>query len=173
MIERAKSCDNVMLGATNKVKDTGNWKPHWKIEKYNHSNELYAIDEFDGNCLLIEGISEFMKVACGIAGSTAFNTANAHIGVGNGTAPAVNTQTGLQGANKAYAIMDATYPQVSNNTVTFRATFGAGTAAFRWEEFTVANGNSDSAKNLSRKVEFHGEKASADTWVISCAITIT
>lgn len=171
MFEIGKGVDSITLGAANNVRETGNWKPHWKIEKYNHLGERYAIEEFDGNSLLIEGISEFMKVACGIGG-TAFSNANARIGVGNGTTAVINTQTGLQGSSKAFAPMDATYPQVVNNTMTFRSTFGAGTAAFRWEEFTIVNGADDNAKNLNRKVEFHGEKASADTWVISCSITI-
>lgn len=173
MLEKGIGIDNVNTGASMGVNEKGKWIPKWKIEKINSNGDLFETDEFDGNSLLIEGISEFMKVALGIAGSIAFSNANARIGVGNGTTAVVNSQTSLQGASKAFAAMDATYPQVSNNTMTFRSTFGAGTGAFRWEEFTIVNGADDTAKNLNRKVEFHGEKASADTWVISCSITIS
>jgi hypothetical protein len=70
--------------------------------------------------------------------------------------------------------MDSGYPQVSDQTVTWRATFGAGEAAFTWNEFTVANGADDNAKNLNRKVDTSiGTKGSSPTWVISLAVTIS
>ena len=54
--------------------------------------------------------------------------------------------------------MDSTYPQRTNQTAIWRATFGSADANFAWNEFTVANGNSDSAVNLNRKVENKGTK---------------
>ena len=167
MLEKGFGIDKVEVNAGTGVHDHAKWKPKWKIEKYNSKGELYAVEEFDGNLLLFDGISEFMKAACGVGG-TAFSEANARIGVGDGTTPADSNQNGLQGENKAYAQMDAGYPKVSGNTVTFRATFGPEQAAFAWQEFVVDN----SVNALNRKVENHGVKASQDTWAIVCSITI-
>ena len=87
---------------------------------------------------------------------------------------AAATQTGLQAAtNKAYAAMAATYPQVSNQTMTFRAVFTELVANYDWREMTVANGNSDSAKNLNRKVSSQGTKASGQIWTLDLAITFS
>lgn len=168
MLEKGFGIDKVEVNAGTGVHDHAKWKPKWKIEKYNSKGELYAVEEFDGNALLIDGISDLLKAACGI-GDSAFNAANARIGVGNGTTPVNPNQKGLQGNNKAYAHMDAGYPKVSGNTVTFRATFGPGEAAFDWQEFSVDN----STNALNRKVEYHGIKASQDTWAIICSITIS
>jgi hypothetical protein len=168
--------DSVAVSAGIGIQDCGRWLPKWSIEKYNEHGELYAVDEFDSNSLLIEGIEEFMKLGCGIGG-TAFSSANAAIGVGDGTAATTAGMTGLQGANKAYAIVDPTYPQVSGNTMTFQATFGAGVAAFQWNEFSIANGlNEATAKNINRKADpagSHGTKGSLDTWIARCSVTIS
>lgn len=168
MLEKGFGIDKVEVNAGTGVHDHAKWKPKWKIEKYNDKGELYAIEEFDGNRLLLDGLTDFLKAGCGIGGTT-YNAAKARIGVGDGTTPAEFTQKGLQGNNKAYAHMDAGYPKVSGNTVTFRATFGSGQAAFAWQEFVIDNGTIA----LNRKVEYHGVKVSQDTWAISCSITIS
>jgi len=174
MLDHGKGKDSLAINAGFGLMDFAKWKPKWTIEKYNKNMELYDVEEIDGNLLLTEGIEEFMKVACGIAGATAFNNANARIGVGDGTTAAVASQTGLLGSNKTYVAMDATYPQVSANVMTFRSTFGAGVGAHDWREFTIANGSSDSAKNLNRKVEsVVRTKPSPDTWIIQLEITIS
>ena len=168
MLEKGFGIAKVEVNASTGVHDHAKWKPKWKIEKYNSKGELYAVEEFDGNLLLFDGISEFMKAACSVGG-TAFSEANARIGVGDGTTEAKANQKGLQGTNKAYATMDAGYPKVQGNTMTFRATFGSGQAAFAWQEFVIDNGTIA----LNRKVEYHGVKVSQDTWAISCSITIS
>lgn len=176
MLEKGSGTDNVLVGAGIGVVEYAKWKPRWRIEKYHgeaKSENLYAIEEFDGNMLLNEGITELLNLLIG-GTATAFNNANTRIGVGDSSTAAAATQTGLQAStNKAYSPMDATYPQVSGQTVTFRATFGSGVAAFAWNEFTIVNSADDTGKNLCRKVEAHGSKASADTWVVQVQITIS
>jgi hypothetical protein len=162
---------NVSVNAGMGVVESAKWRPKWKIEKYDAHGRLYAVEEFAGNMLLAEGITEMWKLIAG-ASSAHFDSANSYIGVGNGTTAATASQTGLQGSSKLYKPMDPTYPQISNQTITFRATFGSNEAAFEWQEFTVANGNSDSAVNLCRKVENHGVKSSTDTWCLSLQITL-
>lgn len=166
--------DTVALNVGMGITECAKWKPKWTIEKYDKDMNLYDVEEIDGNLLLIEGIEELWKIVGGISGAIPFNNANAHIGVGDGTTASVATQTGLLGTNKSYAPMDATYPQVSGNVVTFRSTFGPTQGNHSWREFTVANGLSNSAKNLNRKVESDlRAKASPDTWVIQLRIMIS
>jgi hypothetical protein len=163
---------NISVGSQMGMNISGKWQPRWKIEKYNAQGKLYAVEEFAGNLLLNEGVNAMWKLIAGVGG-TPFNTTNSYIGVGDGTTPALGEQTGLQGSNKLYKPVDPTYPQISNNTITYRATFNSGEANFSWQEFTIANGDSDSAINLCRKVEDHSTKPLNDTWVVNLSITLS
>lgn len=101
---------------------------------------------------------------------TFFTNANAHIGVGNGTTAFAAAQTDLIGAQKTRKAMDATYPQRSNNVITFKATFGSGDANHDWTEWGIFNASSANVM-LSRKVENLGTKASG-TWTLTATVTI-
>jgi hypothetical protein len=163
---------NISVGANVGLHVTGKWQPKWKIEKYNALGQLYAVEEFAGNKLLDEGITELWKLISGLGGKK-FNNQNSYIGVGDGTTPASGDQTGLLGSNKLYKPVDPTYPQINAQTITYRATYGLNEAAWAWQEFTIANGDSDSAVNLCRKVDDHSAKPPADTWVVSLSITLS
>lgn len=69
--------------------------------------------------------------------------------------------------------MEPGYPSRSAQTVTWRAVFGTSTGNFAWQEFTVANGNSDAADNLNRVVSNQGTKASGQTWTVDVSITLS
>lgn len=155
-----------------KISEKGRWRPKWKIEKYDKNMRLYETEVFEGNCLLNAGITEMWNLIIG-GTATAYSNANAYIGVGDGSTAAAASQAGLQGTNKSWASMDSTYPQVSNQKVTFRATFGSGEGVHAWNEFTVVNSSDDSGDNMCRKVEDHGSKSTLDTWVISVEITLS
>lgn len=166
--------DEVSMMAGVGIKEKLNWHPKWTIEKYNGNMELYETEEIEGNLALNEGISELLKLLIGDGTASAFNNSNAHIGVGDGTTATSATQTGLVGTNKTYAPMDATYPQITGQTILFRSTFGPSAGNHNWREFTIANGNSDAAKNLNRKVESAlRTKVSPDTWIVQLSITIS
>mgnify|MGYP000869330535 CR=1 FL=1 len=158
------------------LSERGNWKAEWIIEKYRGEvcrENLYAMEHIDGNLLLNEGITLLLSLLIG-AGGTAYDNSNAYIGVGDSNTASAATQAGLQAsANKTYKSMDYGYPQVNNQAVVFRSTFGSSDANYAWKEFTVVNSSSDAGTNLNRKVEDHGIKISGDTWVISCTITIS
>lgn len=103
---------------------------------------------------------------------TAFNNANAHIGVGDSSAAFAAAQTDLQAStNKLRKAMEATYPQRSTNVLTFRSLFGTGDANWAWEEWGVFNASSGGTM-LQRKVESLGTKTSAQSWQITATITI-
>lgn len=103
---------------------------------------------------------------------TAFNNANAYIGVGDSNTAFAAGQTDLQAAsNKTRKAMDATYPTRSTNVLTFRSTFATGDANYAWEEWAVFNASS-SGTMFSRKVESLGTKTSAQSWQITVDITL-
>lgn len=154
-------------------------RPVWTITKFADDGaftrgEHYEEKVVEGNLLLNEGITEFLNLLTGGAG-TAFSSANARLGVGDSTTAAAATQTALQAStNKLYKTMEAGYPQVSNQSVVFRSVFGSAEANFAWEEFSVMNGSDEStARNLNRKVSSQGTKASGQTWQLDLTITFS
>lgn len=152
-------------------------KVKWTIRKYATDEDfrrgvlMEAPVEIDGNLLLNEGITALQNLLTG-AVETDFGNANAYLGVGDSSTAAAATQTGLQAAtNKLYKAMDATYPSISGQVTTWRATFGSADANWAWNEFTVANGASGASTNLNRKVSAQGTKASGQTWQLDLQIT--
>lgn len=130
---------------------------------------------FKGNLLLNEGINELWTILCTTSSGTKFNSTNAYLGVGDDTTSENATQTGLiASTNKLYKAMDSGYPTSGTSQLaTWRSTFGASDANFNWNEFTVANGNSDAAKNLNRKVSNQGTKVISQQWQLSLQITLS
>ncbi len=135
-------------------------------------DQPYKVSEVEGNIGLNEGIAELLDLACGLGTPTAYNNANARVGVGDSTTAEAATQTGLLGTNTAFKAMDATYPSRSAQTVSFRGTFGGTEANFAWQEFTVDNGATPN-KNLVRKVSAQGTKTSGQTWELTIQITMS
>lgn len=160
------------------IVEKGWWRPKWTITKYDNDEAFRteipsAVEVYDGNLLLNEGITELLTLLIG-GTATPFSNTNARIGVGDSNTAAVAAQTDLQAStNKLYKVMDASYPQVSNQIVKFRSTFGATEANWAWNEITVANGADGTAKNLNRKVQGMGTKANPAIWVVELNITIS
>lgn len=142
-----------------------------------------GVHERAGNLLLNEGIDRLRDLLIG-AGGTAFNNANAFIGVGDTATAAAATQTELQAtqnaANRFYKGMVATYPQAGTQSAIWRADFTGTEANFVWAEWTVAAGATTASgsgflvgtTNLNRKVEALGTKA-AGTWTMTATITFS
>jgi hypothetical protein len=147
----------------------------WSVEKVRDTGvfEKPSLLIIPGNILLNEGINLAWTLICGGSG-TPFNNANAYIGVGDGTTAENATQTGLQGTNKAYKAMDAGYPTFgTGQQARWQSTFTGTEANFSWQEITVANGSSDTATNLNRKVQNLGTKVSGTTWIAQLTITLS
>jgi len=154
-------------------------KKLWTIRRYAddlayQADRPYEVSEFEGNLLLNEGIAEMLDLLIAAGTPTNFGNANAYLGVGDSSTAEGATQTGLQAAtNKLYKAMEATYPSRASQTVTWRSVFGSTDANFAWNEFTVANGNSDAADNLNRKVSAQGTKAAGQTWTLDLSLTLS
>lgn len=103
---------------------------------------------------------------------SAFNNANARIGVGDSATAGDATATDLLAAtNKFRKAMDATYPQRTGNTLTFRSTFGTAEANFTWNEWGVFNAGSGGTM-LNRRVEALGTKPSTQSWQFTVTLTL-
>lgn len=153
------------------------YKTQWLIKKY-ADDAAFAHDEafeevvIDGNMLLNEGIQTLLDLGIGAAG-TAYNNANARLGVGDSSTAEAATQTDLQAAtNKTYKAQEASYPGRANQTITFRSVFGSADANYAWNEFCVDNGAA-AGKTLNRKVSAQGTKASGQTWTLDLSITLS
>jgi hypothetical protein len=177
------------------IKEKFGFKTEWRIDKFKDPSDLIAkalekgmcleeavamagenflgSDVFEGNLGLNEGLQELIDIICGLGTPTKWDSANARLGVGDGTAAADASQTGLQGTNKSFKAMDTGYPQRSAQTAEWRATFGSVEGNHGWKEFTVVNAVDDAGKNLNRKVEDKGTKASGETWTLSLKITFS
>jgi len=51
--------------------------------------------------------------------------------------------------------------------------FATGDANYDWNEFTVANANSNAGDNLNRKTSTQGTKAAGQTWTLDLTITFS
>jgi len=197
--DTGRALDLARLRVTPRVVDHGLWNPNWAVHKFHeHRDRVYKAAHLEGlplsylrenfelmgalkssgNVLLDEGINELTALLAG-TGATKFDNANANMGVGDDPTAADHEQTGLLGAanagtHKLYVAMDGSYPTYGTaQKATWRSTFASADANFHWQEITVANGNSDAAKNLNRKVQDMGTKASGSTWVATLEITVT
>ncbi|MEM5830636.1 MAG: hypothetical protein QXO40_00310 [Candidatus Aenigmatarchaeota archaeon] len=146
-------------------------KTKFKIEKYKNG-KLYEVKEYEDNIILNEGANGLWHLFIGDGTIMPFDNANAYLGVGDGNTPASSGQTGLMGTNTFYKNVDAGYPQISDRTITYKATFTDTEANFHWYEWTLANGNSNLAVNFNRKVEDMGEKVAGTTWVLTAEFSI-
>lgn len=104
---------------------------------------------------------------------TFFTNATANIGVGDSSTAFDAAQTDLQAAvNKLRKAMEATYPLIATNVLTFRSLFGTGDANWAWNEWATFNAAAAGVM-LQRKVEALGTKTSAQSWQITVDLTVT
>lgn len=121
--------------------------------------------------LTTAGKTDFAKAIIG-ASFTAFNNANAYLGVGDSSTAFDVAQTDLQAAtNKLRKGMDATFPTQTANELVFKSTFGSSEANFGWNEVGLFNAAA-AGTMLRRKVVSLGTKGSGETWVLTSTITV-
>jgi len=182
-VERARGGDMAGIGVLNETGDRGRWKCVWRVDKRwgdwtgeqidaGEAPEPYESVEIEGNILVTAGITLLLNLLIG-AGGTVYSNANAYLGVGDSSTAEAIGQTDLQAAtNKLRKAMDATYPQVAANVVTFRSTFATGDANFQWNEWGTFNASS-AGTMLNRKVQGLGTKVSTATWTLTGTVTIS
>lgn len=104
---------------------------------------------------------------------TAFNNANAYLGVGDSATAFATSQTDLVAAsNKTRVAMMATFPTRAANALTYQSSFGSAVANYVWAEVACFNA-STAGTMLFRFVQALGTKASGSTWQLTVTETIT
>jgi len=160
------------------MQDHIGYKIKWRIERYASEADyrkgpLLSASVFERNLLLNSGITALLNLLTGAAAAH-FGNANAALAVGDSNTAAVATQTGLQAVtNKYYQAVEAGYPQISNQTITFRSVFGANDANFNWNELAIVNGATAGDVHLNRRVSNQGTKASGQVWTLDATITFS
>jgi hypothetical protein len=178
-----------------KMMDRITWKAVWHITKFKDPTDIIAkklqaglstaqaklqfakdylgSETIENNCCLNEGIGELLDLIAGLGNPTKYDNANAKLGVGDSSTAAIATQTGLQAStNKTFKAADATWPQRTNQTIEYRATFASGDANYSWQEYTIVNATDDTGKNLNRKCADKGTKVVGESWVLDLQITL-
>ncbi len=197
--ETGQGFDSLGVSRGYNIHDKAFYKTLWKIDKWDFAPEVreqaeadmragmsklaliekYGIESYigkesiEGNLLLNEGINSIWTLVAG-GSETAFNNANARLGVGDSNTAEAASQTDLQAStNKLFKAMDASYPTYgTSQKITFRSTFGSSEANYAWQEFSVDNGSTP-LKNLNRKVSAQGTKTSGQTWQLTLDITLS
>lgn len=104
--------------------------------------------------------------------TTKFDNTNARIAVGDSTTAFSAAHTDLQAAtNKMRKAMDAGYPTIAGNVITFRSTFVGADANWAWNEWGVCNAASGGVM-ANRVVEYNGTKLFGQTWIFQATITV-
>ncbi|MDD3492973.1 MAG: hypothetical protein PHZ19_05715 [Candidatus Thermoplasmatota archaeon] len=134
-------------------------------------------DESHGNLALTAGLDVLCLLLIGNVNCQPYG-ATSRILVGDGTTPAAQEQTALQGENQAAAVMTPGYPMVDQpRAVLFQASFSEDEANFAWEEWGIDNGvdaeigSGFGEKLLNRKVEYRGTK-NGGVWVIQTRVQL-
>lgn len=144
------------------------------VQKYRGDvakGDLYEVVESAPNLFLTSGVATILGLITG-AGSTHFDGSNARLCVGDGITAASAAQTDLVGTNKLRKVVSAA-PGVSNNSVSFAATFTTAEANFDWREVGVANAASGAGSMWSRAVINLGTKVSSASWVLNWTLSIS
>ena len=168
------------------MNDSIAWDTRWHICKFKDpSGEIakasragadiesfrpYADDTIEGNLTLDKGFQLLIDLIAGTGVGNQWDSAHAHIGIGDDSTPAEAGQTGLLGANKTFRPMDSTWPRRIGKTCAWRATFGPGDAEYIWAEFVISNGSDDTAVCLNRKVKIREAKPPGETWAMELDI---
>ena len=101
-----------------------------------------------------------------------YDNAGAHLGVGDSATAFTKADTNLIAAtNKFYQPMEATYPTLATNVITFRSLFATGDANYVWAEWGVFNAVTPGTM-LCRLVDALGTKTSAQSWQLTVDITV-
>lgn len=146
--------------------------------RFHEENQPVEEHEVEGNLLTTLGAGAFYL---GLTGGslTAFNNANAALGVGDSSTAEAVGQTNLQAVTNAVRQgMDATYPILATNQATFKATFGTSVGNFAWNEWAIFNAVGTGSPPtggtmLDRKVSALGTKTSAASWALTVVHSLT
>jgi hypothetical protein len=153
------------------VTEAFHWTTRSTVTKYIDEaafvdEDPYTIDEYEGNLGLNEGLQEIWQLVSGLGGTVYGATTVLEVG-SSATAEAA-TQTGVQSSLGTATVTGA--PSTSNQSITWTASFGAGTATGAWAEWCIKN---TGGKDLNRKVQAMGTKGAGEVWTLAVTLTLS
>ncbi len=152
--------------------EAGVWHCSYQVDKYNDGVVDGNPDDVlvgEGNLLTDLGVRAMLNLLALNAG-TAFTTgANAHVAAGDAVVAAVDSDNALGNRLEDRHVATAV---VTDQSVAFAATFGAGHATGDWEEVGVFNSLA-AGDMLNHIVSSLGTKAAGAAWVLTITITIS
>ena len=159
----------------------GHWQAayfdgEWTAEQIDQGLAGAPVEVHEGDNLLVNtGIALMLNLLIG-AGGTTYANANAYLGIGDSSTAAAASQTDLQAStNRVKKVMDATYPSLSGQTMTWRCTYSTSEGNFAINEAGLFNGGPAFATGtmMNRIVSSLGTKTSATTLQLTLTITIS
>lgn len=153
------------------AEDITPYKKAGRVKEFYATHKPFEVVEREGNCALNAGITLLLNILIGDDTTNLFSNTYAELGVGDSATAAAAAQTDLQAAvNKAWKAMDAGFPTVSGQTVTFQASFGADAGNYAWNEWAIRENQTNTL--LNRKVGDLGTK-SGKTWTLQVEISLS
>jgi len=133
-----------------------------------------------GNVFLNEGTEELWNRLTGVGTlDVLFDNSNARIGVGSdGATAAVRTQTGLQGVDKSYAVMEAGFPTVTPGDgaggaiASFKGVYDGNSGNHDHKEWVVDNKAAAGTITMNRFVQDFGTKLLGAVWTYTFQLRI-
>ncbi|NIR93237.1 MAG: hypothetical protein GWO08_06045, partial [Gammaproteobacteria bacterium] len=132
-----------------------------------------------GNIVTTDGQNRAANLLAGVADVPLDSTA-VRIGVGDDNTAASASDTNLSGdGDEYYQVLDATYPQVSGNSITFRSTYSETDANFFWESWGIdvddtqtVSASATPNELFNRKVFSFGEKTGG-VWTLTVTVSLS
>ena len=154
------------------ISDHFKWCARYEVKKYHSKDDKDPYETLtDGkNVVLDDGANAMLRLICG-EDIWPFDNENAMICVSNSATPESPSQTGVLGTEYFHAPMDSGYPVVDGRQVTFRSTFEASEANFRWREVCITNGDNENSVSLNRKVVDFRTK-DGEIWIMQIVISM-
>jgi hypothetical protein len=165
------------------------WHAHWRVDKrhgdaaeldltpaeFRARVEPYEVVEFEGNAVPDIGGAAIWDLVTGEATYTAFDAANAKLGVGDSATAFDHADIDLKAAaNFLRKGMNGGYPTYTDMVVTFQADFTGAEANYAWNEVGTFNDITPGAgQMLNRKVQVLGTKGAGSTWTLTLTITLS
>ena len=163
--------------------DSGRWDGYFTVAKYESVDcerwgtraRPYEVIESGHNLLTTAGVNALWQRLIGVDGTavTTFASTNARLAVGDSTAAVSAAHTDLQAATNKFRKLVDGVATVSNNQITFVATFLSADANFAWNEAGIANAGAGSGIILNRVVQSFGTKTSGLQWVLTGTVAIS
>jgi hypothetical protein len=165
------------------MKENTKYYCRWEIRKYSNnesyrSRQPYQIENFHHNLVLNTGANFMWKILCGgqETDDVLFDSAHAHLGVGDSSAVETQGQTDLQGTAQSFKLVESGYPEYdTNREMVFFTTFTELEANHPWNEFCLTNYSHESGTSgivFNRKVVSKGTKVEGEIWELTLTIGV-